>query len=99
MLRREIVNLCIAVLEACVVQPFGCSKRASPHDHRLRDVDSQGAAGRSEARSLARRLTGSAADVEHMLGAADGAGPEQGPIVRLQFGFVIQLPASELGRQ
>ena len=83
MLRQEAVHLRVAMLEPDVVQSFGCSKRASPRDHRLRDVDPQRAAGCSQARSLARRLTRSAADVEHVLVAANGAGRQQGCVMRL----------------
>ena len=38
-LRQEAEHLRVAVLETHVVQSLGCSERASPHDHRLRDVD------------------------------------------------------------
>jgi hypothetical protein len=62
------------MLEPDIAQSFGCSKLARPLDHRLRDVDAQRAAGHSQARGFARRLTRPATDVDHLLVAANGAG-------------------------
>ncbi len=87
------MRLRVAAHERHVVEPLGRAELAGAFEALLGDVDAQHAAGCGDAGGVTRRPPGPAADVEHMLAAADGSGGAQLGVVRAQLGLV-QLGAA-----
>lgn len=76
-LRSEAMHLRVAALVGHVVKPLCGRELTCTLEHRPGDIDAQHVARRRGACGVARRLPGSAADVEHAITRTDAGGGAQ----------------------
>lgn len=94
---REGVGLGAGLLEVDVTQSCRFRQPTGSFDHRHGDVDTECTTGHGQATRVARRLPGTAADVEDLIPGPNTVSSAEGLVVHLQFGIVIERADSMFG--